>query len=312
MDNKYEYSVELTDNPERVDVWVAKKMESISRSFIKKLILDEKILVNGIPVKANYRLSQGDVVSVMMPTPKPLEINPQNILLDILYEDDYLVVVNKPKGMVVHPAPGNYERTLVNALLFHCKNLSGINGVLRPGIVHRIDKDTSGILVVAKTDEAHRGLSGQFKAHTVTRRYTALVHGTMREETGVIEAPIGRHPVERKKMAVTQKNSKDAKTSFKVIERFKDFTLVEASLATGRTHQIRVHMAFIGHPVVGDPKYAGNRRALGLIGQALHAGILGFNHPVTGDYMEFSAPIPKDFKNVLVMLRSQAHQMEED
>lgn len=287
----------------RLDVYLVQNLNNLSRSYIQKLINEGYIKVNNRTEKPNYKLKLGDKIKIEFPQPKELSVKPENIKLDVLYEDDEVIVINKPKGMVVHPAPGNYTSTMVNALLAHCENLSGINGMIRPGIVHRLDKDTSGVIMAAKTDKAHKDLARQIKERTVKRRYVALVHGIIKEDKGCIDAPIGRHPVNRKKMAVTHKNSKRAVTHFKVVERFDDYTLIEASLETGRTHQIRVHMAYIGHPLVGDTVYGLKRNNLGFKGQALHAKSLGFKHPKTGQYLEFTAPIPVDFKNVIEKLR---------
>jgi 23S rRNA pseudouridine1911/1915/1917 synthase len=270
---------------------------------VQNLIEEGHVRVNEKSIKSNYRLRGGDRVVLEVPPPAEVAIEAQDIPLDILYEDSQVIVIDKPRGMVVHPAAGNYEGTMVNALLEHCEDLSGINGVMRPGIVHRIDKDTSGVLMVAKTDRAHLSLARQIKDRAVTRRYIALVHGNIREESGIINAPIGRHPTDRKKMAVEVRNGKEAITHFKVLERFPGYTLVEARLKTGRTHQIRVHMAYIGHPVVGDPKYGPRTPHFELHGQFLHARVLGFDHPTTGEYMEFSAPLPQVLEDILAGLR---------
>lgn len=271
----------------------------VSRSAAQKLLADGLVMVNGKTCGKSYKLKAGDNVHAAIPEPEPLEAKAENIPLDIVYEDTDVVVVNKPRGMVVHPAAGNYTGTLVNALLYHCgDSLSGINGVMRPGIVHRIDKDTSGLLLVAKNDNAHRSLAAQIKAHSVNRIYEAVVCGVLKDETGTIDAPIGRHPVERKRMAVTEKNSKNAVTHYKVIERFEKYTYVRLKLETGRTHQIRVHMAHIGHPVAGDKVYGHKKENL-LDGQCLHARIIGFVHPTTGKYMEFKSDLPEYFKNFL-------------
>ncbi len=293
-------------NNERLDVFITRRIRNLSRSYAQKLIKKGYITVDGASQKSNYRVKMGETVRIFIPPPKKLEAKPERIPLDILYEDDDIIVVNKPKGMVVHPAPGNYSGTLVNALLYHCDNLSGINGKIRPGIVHRLDKDTSGVMVAAKNDSAHRKLVEQIKQRKIKRRYIALVYGCIKEEKGTINAPIGRHPVNRKKMAVTDKNSKHAVTHFEVLERFKDFTLIKVFLDTGRTHQIRVHMAYIGHPVVGDPKYSKAKNDIGLDTQALHAQVLSLYHPATGEYMEFEAPIPEEFKSVLKKLLGES------
>ncbi len=299
MEEKIELIVEQSYEGTRVDQYISDNISELSRTYIKKLIDDGKITVNAKQVKASYKLQEKDVVLVELPKPEPLEIEPQNIPLDIVYEDDHVLVVHKAQGMVVHPAPGNYKDTLVNALLYHIEKLSDINGVLRPGIVHRIDKDTSGLLAVAKSDLAHKSLSAQLKEHTITRKYTALVEGIIQEETGIIDAPIGRHSKDRKKMTVTDRNAKNAKTHFKVLKRFSKYTLVECRLETGRTHQIRVHMSYINHPVVGDLTYGLKRQKLYSKGQLLHASTIGFDHPETGEYMEFNCPIPDYFEKVL-------------
>jgi len=292
------------ENGSRIDAWLSKRLEKYSRSYIQKLINDGMVSVNGSVVKANYKVRINDEISVKIPEPEVLDIVPENIDIPVLYEDEHVLVVNKPKGMVVHPAAGNYSGTLVNALMDYCgDNLSSINGVIRPGIVHRIDKDTSGVLVVAKSNEAHEKLSSMLKVHDINRVYVAVVHGVIREESGKIDAPIGRHPVDRKKMAVNTKNGRRAVTYFKVLERFKDATLVEARLETGRTHQIRVHMSYIGYPIIGDTVYGRKKDKYDLGGQALHAKLLGFVHPITNEYMEFEAELPDYFKKLLEDLR---------
>jgi 23S rRNA pseudouridine1911/1915/1917 synthase len=286
----------------RIDTWLSDKIEGFSRTYMQKLINSKLVLVNDNPVKANYKLKLGDEVSVTIPEKKELDIVPENIDLNIIYEDSFILIINKPKGMVVHPAAGNYSGTLVNALINYCgKNLSDIGGTIRPGIVHRLDKDTSGILVVAKNNEVHKTLTNSFKLHNVKRVYISLVKGVIKENTGKIVLPIGRHPVNRKKMAVDRKNGREAITHFNVLERFDKTTYVELRLETGRTHQIRVHMSYIGHPIVGDQVYGGQNKncSYGIKGQALHAKSLGFNHPVTGEYMEFEAEPPDDFKALL-------------
>lgn len=291
----------------RIDVAVADLTEELTRSGVQRLLKENLISVNGKPVEKNYKLKEGDLLQVTVPVPKALEAEAQDIPLSVVYEDADLLVVNKPKGMVVHPAPGNPDGTLVNALLYHCgESLSGINGVIRPGIVHRIDKDTSGLLVVAKNDAAHLGLAEQIKAHSFTREYQAVVHGNLREETGTIHAPIGRSPKDRKKMAVTEKNSRDAVTHYQVLARYPGFTHVKCTLETGRTHQIRVHMAYIGHPVAGDPVYGPKNTLKNLNGQCLHAGKIGFVHPRTGEYLEFEAPLPDYFLRILRALEEKA------
>ena len=289
---------------ERIDRFLSENLENLSRSYIQKLLKDGKISVNQSSVKPNYKISENDKIEVFIPDPEVLDILPENIPLDILYEDSDILIVNKPKNMVVHPAPGHYEHTLVNAVMYHCKdNLSGINGVLRPGIVHRIDKDTTGALLVCKNDNAHRDLAEQLKEHSIRRRYRAVVSGVLKEDEGTIEGPIGRHPVDRKKMAINYKNGKNAVTHYKVLERFRNATYVECRLETGRTHQIRVHMTSIGHPLLGDEVYGSGKNPYHLQGQTLHAMILGFVHPSTGEYMEFTAPLPEYFIKLLDKLR---------
>jgi len=301
---RFDWTVDAADAGERIDKFITLQGEEWSRSQIQAWIKEGRVSVGGETVKSNYKVSQDDEVTLRVPPPRELAIQPENIPLDIMYEDADVVVVNKPRGLVVHPAPGHYTGTLVNALLHHCKDLSGINGVLRPGIVHRIDKDTSGLLVVAKNDRAHLGLAEQLKEHTVNRKYAAIVHGVIPHEMGTIDAPIGRDPKNRQQMAVVFENSKPAVTHFVVLERFKDYTLVECKLETGRTHQIRVHMKYIEHPLAGDPKY-GPKKTLEIDGQALHAKTLGFTHPRTGEYMEFEAPLPPEMISVLEWLRLQ-------
>ncbi|MEA4900089.1 RluA family pseudouridine synthase [Desulfitobacterium sp.] len=286
----------------RLDIGVTELIGK-TRSYVQTLISDGMVEVNGAVKKANYKIRPGDKVKVVIPPPKELLVEAENIPLDIVYEDEDVLVVNKPQGMVVHPAPGSWTGTLVNALLYHCRNLSGINGVLRPGIVHRIDKDTSGLLVVAKNDQAHQGLAAQIKEHSMARKYIALVHGAVLESTGTIDAPIGRDTADRKKMAVTFHNSKTAVTHYHVLERFHDFTYLRAKLETGRTHQIRVHMAYLKHPVLGDPLYGPRRNPFGLEGQMLHAEHLGFVHPRSGEWLEFTVEPPEIFTKVLEELR---------
>ncbi len=288
----------------RLDVFVAQKT-GISRSRAEKLVKEEQISVNGKTADKKQKLKRGDTIEINLPKAVPYTVKAEKIPLDIIYEDSDLLVVNKPKGMVVHPANGNLEGTLVNAVMFHCGNsLSGINGVMRPGIVHRIDKNTSGLLMIAKNDEAHICLSKQIKDHSFIREYEAVVHGNIKEESGTIDAPIGRHPVKRKQMAVTDKNSKEAKTHFKVLERFGDFTYIRLKLETGRTHQIRVHMAYIGHPVAGDEVYGPKKVITSLNGQCLHAKKLGFVHP-NGKCLEFESELPDYFKNFLEKCRKK-------
>ena len=286
---------------ERIDKFVAGINNEWSRSQVQQWIKDDVVTVNGKAVKVNYKVKEEDEITVTIPEPEALDIQPEDLNLEIYYEDADVLVVNKPRGMVVHPAPGHTSGTLVNGLMHHCTDLSGINGVMRPGIVHRIDKDTSGLLMVAKNDMAHESLVNQLVAKTVTRRYKAIVHGVIPHDKGTIDAPIGRDKKERQSMTVDE-NGKNAVTHFQVLERFKDFTLVECRLETGRTHQIRVHMKYIGYPLAGDPKY-GPKKTLDMNGQALHAGILGFDHPRTGEYIQFEAPIPEVFEDALNILR---------
>ncbi len=285
---------------ERLDKVIPALYSELSRSSVQQLIADGAVTVNGTVVNKKYTVSVGDSICVNVPEPKSLSVEKEDIPLDIIYEDDHLLVVNKPKGMVVHPAAGNYEGTLVNALLYHCgDSLSGINGVIRPGIVHRIDKDTSGLLVVAKTDVAHKGLAEQIKEHSFTRVYNTVVVGNIKDDSGTIDAPIGRHPKDRKKQAVTDKNSRNAVTHFEVLQRFNGFTYLKVTLETGRTHQIRVHMAYRGNPVAGDVVYGNPKKTYGLNGQCLNASTIGFVHPVTNKYMEFTCELPKYFKDFL-------------
>lgn len=289
---------------ERIDRFLSNDLENLSRSYIQKLLKDGGVLVNRKVVKPNYKLNTGDEILVQIPDPQTLDILPEDIPLDILYEDDDILVVNKPKGMVVHPSPGHYSHTLVNAILYHCKNrLSGINGVLRPGIVHRIDMDTTGSLLICKNDSAHQILAGQLKEHSITRRYHAVVHGNFKEDTGTVNAPIGRHPVDRKKMSTKAPNGRVAVTHYRVLERLGNYTYIECELETGRTHQIRVHMASIGHPIVGDAVYGPAKCPFKLQGQTLHAKTLGIIHPGSGKYMEFDAPLPEYFTALLECLR---------
>ena len=303
LEQREVHTFELSEGV-RLDVGVTEILGR-TRSFIQALIEEEFVQVNGVAKKSNYRIRPGDQVKVEIPPPRELKVEAENIPLDIIYEDEDVLVVNKSQGMVVHPAPGAWNRTLVNALLYHCHNLSGINGVLRPGIVHRIDKDTSGLLVVAKNDLAHQGLAAQIKEHSMTRKYIALVHGVVLESTGTVEAPIGRDTSDRKKMAVTFHNSKAAVTHYEVLERFREFTYLRARLETGRTHQIRVHMAYVKHPVLGDPLYGPKRNPFGQEGQMLHAEHLGFVHPRTGEWLEFTVQPPKIFDQIIEQLRKR-------
>lgn len=307
MDDMEEWIAGSGDISIRIDKFIVDSYEgNASRTLVQQWIRDENVKVNGLPVKPNYKLQKDDRIELQIPETAPLEAEPQPIPLDITYEDRDVIVVNKPRGMVVHPAPGHYSGTLVNALLYHCRDLSGINGVLRPGIVHRIDKDTSGLLMAAKNDLAHASLAEQLKERTVARKYIALVHGNMEHDTGTIDAPIGRDPKDRKLYTVIAQNSKNAVTHFQVTERFGDYTLIELKLETGRTHQIRVHMKYIGHPLVGDPAYGIGSAKQNLNfggGQALHAHLIGFSHPRNNEYMEFSAPLPDDMSDILELLR---------
>lgn len=302
-----EWTVEAADAKARIDKYITDRMpEGFSRSQIQGWIADNHVTVNGQTVKANRKLAEGEQVIVTIPDLSATELEPENIPLNIVYEDSDLIVINKARGMVVHPAAGHYSGTMVNALMYHCTDLSGINGELRPGIVHRIDKDTSGLLMAAKNDKAHASLSAQLKDHSVTRKYIALVHGNIDHDHGTIDAPIGRASQNRKMFTVTEKNGKHAVTHFAVTERFGDFTVAELRLETGRTHQIRVHMKFIDHPLVGDPMYGRVRaKATFVKGQALHAAVLGFVHPTTGEYLEFEAPIPDDMEQELFALRNR-------
>lgn len=290
------------EDNERLDHYLALELNEISRTYIQKLIKDGNVTVNGRIKKSSYMVKEGETILANIPEAEPLRIDAQNIPLDIVFQDKYLAVINKAQGMVVHPAPGNYEGTLVNALLFHIDNLSSINGIIRPGIVHRLDKDTSGLLVIAKTDTSHRILSNQLKDHSVSREYIALLHGRLNDPEGTINAPIGRDQKNRKKMAVTQKNSKTAITHYQVLRLYEKYTLVKVKLETGRTHQIRVHFSSLKHPVVGDPLYSNLNNEFGIAVQLLHAGRLEFNHPVTGDRVEFVCELPELFKKILAKL----------
>lgn len=299
-DAMLEYTVDAEFSGNRLDKAVSLINPEISRSMAQQLIEDGKILLNSKVADKKSKVSVGDVLCVELPAPRSLEVVAEDIPLDIVYEDDCLLVVNKPKGMVVHPAAGNYEGTLVNALLSHCgSSLSGINGVIRPGIVHRIDKDTSGLLVVAKNDVAHRSLAAQIKEHSFTREYRTVVVGNIKDDFGTIDAPIGRNPRDRKKQSVTDKNSRNAVTHFEVLERYKGYTYLKVRLETGRTHQIRVHMAYRGNAVAGDTVYGGSKNVCELQGQCLHAAKLGFIHPVTNEYMEFTSDLPQYFKDFI-------------
>ena len=300
MVNAYIYSVDDSLDGQRIDKAVCELCNELTRSAVQKLIEQGSVSINSSVVTKNKKVKSGDKISVIIPEARELEIEAENIPLDIRYEDSDLLVVNKPKGMVVHPAAGNYDKTLVNALLYHCKDsLSGINGVIRPGIVHRIDKDTSGLLIVAKNDFAHISLAEQIKAHSFTREYQTVVYGHFKVDSGTVEAPIGRHPVDRKKMAVTQKNSKHAVTHYNIVDTYRDFTHLRVQLETGRTHQIRVHMSYIGHPVAGDPVYGPKKIITSLEGQCLHAGLIGFKHPRTNKYIEIESELPEYFTKFL-------------
>ena len=304
-----EYTVEESQSGMRLDKFLTEIYPDQTRSFLQKLVKSGEIKVNGKPViKAGFVVEGGDQVSASIPTPQAVEIEAENIPLDILYEDADVLIVNKPKGMVVHPSAGHYSGTLVNAIMYHCADsLSGINGEIRPGIVHRIDMDTTGALIICKNDAAHVDIAEQIKEHTVTRRYRGIVCGVVKEDEGTIDGAIGRHPTQRKKMAINEKNGKPAITHYKVLQRFAKYTYMEFRLETGRTHQIRVHMASIGHPLLGDELY-GNPKNLamkGLQGQTLHAMVIGFVHPTTHEYMEFEAPLPKYFQNLLQKLPKQ-------
>ena len=305
MPDLFRFQVTEEYEDERIDKYMASLIDSLSRSFIQKMMKEQKVLVNNIPVKANYRLRTEDEICFTLPEAAEPDIEAENIPLDILYEDDDVLVVNKPKGMVVHPAAGHYSGTLVNAVMYHCRgSLSGINGVMRPGIVHRIDRDTTGSLIICKNDNAHLSIAAQLKDHTIVRRYRAIVHGVIREEELCINSPVGRHPTDRKKMAAGVRNGKEAVTHIKVLERFRAYTYIECRLETGRTHQIRVHMDSIGHPLLGDTVYGNRKYSLPYVlqGQTLHAMTLGFIHPVSGEYVETTAPLPDYFSHLLETL----------
>lgn len=297
---RFQIADELED--ERIDKCMSMLVDSLSRSYIQKLIKENAVLVNGEPVKSSYRVKTDDDVAFRLPRAVEPDILPENIPLEILYEDADVIVVNKPKGMVVHPAAGHYSGTLVNALMYHCgSELSGINGVMRPGIVHRIDRDTTGSLIVCKNDRAHASIAEQLKVHSVNRRYRAICQGVLSEDEGTVDKPIGRHHTDRKKMAVDE-NGKTAVTHYRVLQRFDKYTYIECELETGRTHQIRVHMASIGHPLLGDEVYSNQTSPYRLTGQTLHAMTLGFQHPSTGEYVEINAPLPEYFRHLLKIL----------
>lgn len=290
---------------ERIDVYVAGQFTEMSRNAVQKLITDGMITVNNKSIKANYKLKKNDEINIIIPEPEPLDIIAEDIPIDIVYEDDDLAVINKPQGMVVHPAPGHYTGTLVNGLMYHLKNLSSINGVMRPGIVHRLDKNTSGMMLVAKNDKSHNFLAKCLKDHSINRIYYALVEGNIKDDDGIIDAPLGRSEKDRKKRTVTIKNSKHAITNYWVVERYGKYTLLKLKLETGRTHQIRVHMKYIGHPVVGDDVYGSKTNKFGLKGQLLHSKTVGFIHPSAGEYMEFDSELPEYFKKVLKIIEER-------
>ena len=301
--NEFRFEITEEMEEERIDKCLSMLIDSLSRSFVQKMIKDEAVLVNGKVVKGSYKVKTDDIVSFSLPEAVEPDILAENIPLDVLYEDKDVIVVNKPKGMVVHPAAGHYSGTLVNALMYHCGNdLSGINGVMRPGIVHRIDMDTTGSLIVCKNDKSHNSIADQLKVHSVTRRYHAICFGEIKEDEGVINKPIGRHPIDRKKMAINETNGKHAVTHYKVLKRFRGYSYIECELETGRTHQIRVHMASIGHPLLGDEVYSARKSPFKLQGQTLHAKILGFIHPSTNEYVEVDAPLPEYFMHLLEIL----------
>lgn len=304
-DEILDFLVEQEEGGLRIDRYLAEAQEDLTRSYLQKLIAEGRVKVNEKAVKANYKVNNGDVINLVLPPPVDLDLKPENIPLDIVYEDKDIIIINKKKGMVVHPAAGHYTDTLVNALLYHCKEeLSGINGVLRPGIVHRIDMNTTGVMVACKNDKAHQCIADQLKVHSITRKYNAVVFQPFKDLSGTVEAPIGRHPVDRKRMAVNYKNGKNAVTHYRVLENLGSrYAQIECTLETGRTHQIRVHMASIGHPLLGDELYSNNKSNFSLEGQALHARVLGFIHPTTGAYVEFEAPLPAYYEELLTKLR---------
>lgn len=297
---QFTYQISLGEDDERLDKWISSTLPDLSRSYIQKCIKDNAVFVNARPQKASYRLKVDDEIVFHIPEAVEPAIEAENIPLSILYEDEDVLIVDKPKGMVVHPAPGHYTGTLVNAVMYHCKEqLSGINGVMRPGIVHRIDKDTTGSLIVCKNDQAHNAIAAQLKEHSINRRYRAIVYGVIAQDTGCIDAPIGRDPKERRMMAVNEVNGKPAVTHYTVLQRFREYTYIECRLETGRTHQIRVHMASIGHPLLGDEVYCRRKSPYSLEGQTLHALSIGFIHPSTGEYVEVEAPLPEYFQHLL-------------
>lgn len=312
LNNSQQYRIQIDSDAQgkRLDAYLTAVYPQFTRSYLQNLIKNGKILVNGKQVKTGYSLIPGDIVTMEIAEAVVMHAAPEDIALNIVYEDNDIIVVNKPQGMVVHPAAGHSEGTLVNGLLHHCGDLSGINGVIRPGIVHRIDKDTSGILVAAKNDAAHLGLTAQWAGHHITRVYHALVHGVVAEDQGTIDAPIGRHPRDRKKMSVDPQKGKSAVTHYRVLDRFAvaNASYLELRLETGRTHQIRVHMAYLGHPVLGDPVYGRKKEPYALAGQALHAKILGFKHPISGEYLEFDSQLPQYFTDLLARFRQEDHR----
>ena len=300
---QFAYQIGPEEDDERLDKWMSSAIADLSRSYIQKCIKDNQVLINGKPQKASYRLKVDDEIVFHIPKAMEPAIEAENIPLSILYEDPDLLIVDKPKGMVVHPAPGHYSGTLVNAVMYHCRdNLSGINGVLRPGIVHRIDRDTTGSLIICKNDHAHNSIAEQLKEHTITRKYRAIVHGVIDAEEGTVNAPIGRDTKDRKKMAINEQNGKPAITHYKVLRRFQEYTYIECQLETGRTHQIRVHMSSIGHPLLGDEVYSQHKSPYHLCGQTLHAMVIGFIHPSSGEYLEITAPLPDYFDHLLCIL----------
>lgn len=302
--DEFRFTVPELMEEERIDKYISGMVDTLSRSYLQKLIKENAVSVNAAPVKANYRVKAEDEIVFCLPEAVEPDIEPEDIALSILYEDEDLLFINKPKGMVVHPAAGHYSGTVVNAVLYHCRgHLSGINGIMRPGIVHRIDKDTTGSLVICKTDAAHADVARQLKEHTITRRYRAIVHGLFAEEVGTIDTPIGRHPTERKKMAAGVSNGRTAVTHYRILQRFEGYTYLECMLETGRTHQIRVHMASIGHPLLGDEVYGNRKSPFKLEGQTLHAMTLGLQHPRDGRYLEIEAPLPDYFVRLLQILK---------
>ena len=301
---EFTFIVDASSEGQRIDLFLTEHMEGQSRSYLQKLCKEGAVFVVDKPVKNNYKVRTGDMLRLELPDPVALEVEAKAMDLDILYEDDDVILINKPKGMVVHPAAGHVDDTLVNGLMHHCQgNLSGINGIMRPGIVHRIDKDTTGVLVVCKNDNAHNSLAEQLKVHSITRRYRAIVHGRLKASEGTVDAPIGRNEKDRLKQAINEKNGKPAVTHYRVLESFKNYTYIECQLETGRTHQIRVHMSSLGHPLVGDELYGPAKCPFALEGQTLHAMVVGFDHPRTGEYVEFTAPLPEYFEKLLDKLR---------